>query len=178
MANSVIARSLKDAVLTIKDGTGTPKTVAVIIGTGNITWSVNTPKEYVLDRGLLASGTVRDADEVPMDVNLVCRYVDVNSDQGSTPAELVTPYEAIYRKGAAVTASWTSVGADPCEPYAVDLQLVHTPVCTGGTAKTVETIVFDEFRAEKCDFDPSAGTFTFSGKCKAVHPTVTRTQTP
>lgn len=170
---SVVRRSLRDAVLTIKDGTGTPLEVDVIIGTGNITWTVNTPNEYELDRGVVATGTVRAGDEVPLDVNLTCRYIDVFSD--ITGGEDITPYEAMYKKGAA--AAWVSAGADSCEPYAVDLVLVWTPVCTGGTPKTVETVTFAEFRPDSCAFDPDAGTLVFAGKCKSVHPTVVRTQT-
>lgn len=167
---STVKKSLREAVLTIKDGTGTPKTVIVKIGTGNLTWTVNTPMEYETDRGSIATGQVRAADDVPVDVNLTCRFIDVFSESG----ELITPYEAVYGIGAAATASWISTGADNCEPFAVEFEIIFTPDCSGGTPKVNERVVFNEFRAESCAFDPDAGTLVITGKSKEVHPTVNR----
>ena len=167
---STVSKSLRDGVLTIKDGTATPQTVDIILGTGNITWDVSTPNDYENDRGIVATGQVRKAEEVALSVNITARFIDILSDTG----EEITPYEAVYGLGAAATATWVTTGADNCEPYAVDLSLVFTPACSGGTAKTAETIVLPEFRADSCAFDPTAGTIVIVGKCKVVHPTVTR----
>jgi len=167
---STVRKSLREAVLTIKDGTGTPKTVDVIIGTGTLTWTVNTPNEYEPDRGVIGTGQVRLADESPVDVNLTCRFIDMFSVSG----ELVTPYEAVYGIGTASSDGWISAGADNCEPYAVVFEIVFTPVCSGGSPKTAETITFNEFRADSCAFDPDAGTLVITGKSKEVRPTVVR----
>lgn len=169
---STVKKDLRNAVLKIKDGTGTPLETTVIIGTGNLTYTVNTPMGYELDRGVLSTGSIRKGDEQPVEVSVNCRWVDVISDAGQTPVEAVTPYEALRRKGAA--AAWVSTAADNCEPYSVELEIVTTPVCLGGAAKVAETVSFSEFRVETCNFDLDAGTLSFSGKSKEVMPTVTR----
>ena len=170
---SVVKKDLRNAVLKIKDG-GSEETT-VIIGSGNISFTVNTPMEYELDRGNLATGSVRKADEQPVEVSVTCRWIDIYSDPGFTPAEAITPYEALKRTGAA--AAWETTGADNCEPYAVELELTTTPVCLGGTAKPPEVIVFSEFRADTCNFDLSAGTLAFSGMSKEVMPAFNATTT-
>jgi len=168
MADSTVRRDLREATLTIYDESETAS-VALIIGTGNVTWTVNTPNEYETDRGAIETGTVKAGDEQPLDINITCRYIDVIS----SGSELVTPYEAVY--GIEGAAAWDSVGADPCEPFATKIEIVWDPACTGGgTPKIDETVVFAEFRPDSCAFDPDAGTLVITGKSKEVHPTVTR----
>lgn len=174
---STTKKTWREGVLSIIDGSGTPKTVDVILGTGNLTFTISTPMEYETNRGVLSTGNVRAADDVPLELSLTSRFIDLYSDYGGSSDEIVTPYEAMYQKGQANADGWVSAGSDACEPYAVDLQIVFDPVCPGGgTAKTDETILFPEFRCESCVGDIEAGTLVFNGKCKDNHPTITRVQ--
>ena len=166
-------KQLRDAVLKILDGTGTPQEVEVGIGTGNISWTETFPKEYIPERGVIADGTVREADQEPCEVTVTCTWHNILS----TGSEDITPYEALRGVGAAATATWLTTGADACEPYAVDLQIftINAACMTVGTVG--ERITFTEFRVENCSFDIGAGTLNFTGKCKNVSPNTVRTTT-
>jgi len=159
-------KDLKNSTITIKDNGA--NSIDIKIGTGNLTWSENYPKEYEPERGSVGGGTVRDADEQPVEVNVTSTWENVVSEGSET----ATPYEALRRVGAAV--GWVSTGVDPCEPYAVSLEIKMDVNCTGTSTKLGELVQFDEFRVEKVDFDISAGTLIFNGKSKQVSPTVTR----
>jgi hypothetical protein len=155
---------IKNTILKILDGTGTPNTVTVKIGEGNVTWTEKKPRQYTKNRGRLDG--VRNGDEEPVELKIDCRWDFYKSD-GS---EDVTPVEAIKQQGAA--SSWTTTGSDDCEPYAVDIHIEYNISC-GATAD--ELYVFPEFRYEQIEFDLRAGTFSVSGMCNVTEPTVTRT---
>jgi len=164
-------KDLRNATLTIRDATTpTPLSTVVKIGTGNITFTENYPMEYETDRGSIANGTVRRGDDVPVEVNVTCTWFEILSEATDLPL-VYTPKELLRGEGRAVAA--ISVGADPCEPYACELELLLEVECATGARKD-EKIVFDEFRVESCAFDVSAGTLVFSGKSKQISPSVTR----
>lgn len=149
---------LDDGVLTFL-----PQQIEIKIGDGNITYTENKENEYLLDRGDLDS--VREGNEVPMDVNIDFVYEFVTTGTG----EVITPRDAV--KGVAGAAEWVSSSADACEPYAIDIEVEHTPPC--GTAET-EITVFPDFRHDSLDFDLGAATVSGKGRCNATEPTVTR----
>ena len=168
-------KSLKNATLQIRDGTGTPKVVTLRLGTGNITWTENYGYEYEAERGNIANGTVRATDEQPVDVNVTTKWeniiygtADPLVDSGD---ENVTPYEALTKTGAA--SSWATTGADSCEPYSCELYIEFDVDCSGSSVLP-EKVTFGEFRCESCAFDVQAGTLVFSGKSKEVRPSVVR----
>ena len=134
------------------------------IGDGNVTYTEANEYEYDLDRGVL--DTVRSGDQVPMDVSLdfVYEYVTTGT------SEAVSPMDALKKIGGAV--EWRSSSADPCEPYAVDVEIVHTPICT---TQEIETTVFPDFRSESREPDLGEATISVSGRCNATQPTITRT---
>lgn len=157
--------SLKNATLKIKDGTAvTPKEVTVKIGDGNMTWEEKRNMEYILDRGVLAS--VREGDDVPVDVRFDFWWEELRSSTGDTTP---TPYEALKKYGAA--SAWVSTSADPCEPYAVDLEFTYSPPC--GSAED-QVVLFSDFRYESLSCDPKAGTVACTGKANITAPTLTR----
>jgi hypothetical protein len=173
----VTARTLSDDVVTQITftpalGAGTYADNAVItfssqllsvkIGDGDLKYSESSEYLYDKDRGLLDS--VRDGDEVPMEVDLNFLWSTTVSGTG----EAITPLEAIKQKGAA--SEWVGTGAS-CEPYAVDIQVVHTPPC--GSAQK-ETYVFPAFRSEKRAPDFKSAAVAISGKCNVTEPVVTR----
>lgn len=137
--------------------------IEVKVGDGNLTYTENKEYEYELDRGNLDA--VREGDEQPMDVTLDFVYEFVTTGTGET----VTPVDALKGKGGA--AEWVSSSADPCEPYAVDMEIQHVPPC--GTAQD-ETTLFPDFRHDTLEFDLDDASISATGRCNATEPTITR----
>lgn len=140
-----------------------PQEITIKIGDGDLKYTETTEYIYDKDRGDL--DTVREGDQVPMDVSLNFTYEHITTGTG----ELIAPMDAIKRRGGA--AEWVSSSSDLCEPYAVDLQVIHTPPC--GTAQ-IETTTFPDFRAEKREPSFKDSNISITGKCNAVEPIVTR----
>jgi hypothetical protein len=140
-----------------------PQELTIKIGDGDVTYTESTEYSYDLDRGDL--DTVREGNQVPMEVALNFTYEHITTGTG----EVISPMDAIKRKGGA--AEWVSSATDKCEPYAVDVKIVHTPPC--GTAET-ETTIFPDFRSEKREPNFKDSNISVSGKCNAVEPIVTR----
>lgn len=159
------AKDLKNATIIIQDGTPvTPNEIEVTVGEGNLTWSVKNPLEYRKNRGKL--GSVRNADEEPVEVTLEAEFDNVISNG----AEAVTVTEALTKTGAAAT--WVTTSSDACEPYAVNLIVEFEPECDDGTY--AERITFPDFRPDNRDYDVGAGQISIPGKCNATDVTVER----
>ncbi len=141
-----------------------PIQIDIKIGDGNLTYTENDEYEYDLDRGVL--DTVRQGNQVPMDVNLDFVYEFITTGTG----ESVTPMDALKKKGGA--SEWRSSSSDPCEPYSIDIEVVHTPLCT--TAE-IETTLFPDFRSDSREVDLGEAAVSVSGRCNATEPIVTRT---
>jgi hypothetical protein len=133
------------------------------IGAGNITWTEARSYEYVLDRGNL--DTVRQQDEVPLDISIDAVYDYITTETGQT----ITPVDAL--KGIGGAAEWVTSSADPCEPYCVDIEVMHCLPC--GTVED-EDLVFANFRYESLKFDIKAATIAVTGKCNVSEATATR----
>ncbi len=133
------------------------------IGEGELTYTENTNNLYDLDRGDL--DTVREGDEVPMDVTLAFTYEHITTGTN----EPIAPMDALKRRGSA--SEWVSSATDKCEPFAVDVVVVHTPPC--GTNQ-VETTTFPDFRSDKREVKFKDALITITGKCNAVDPIVER----
>ncbi len=133
------------------------------IGEGNLTYTEHTEYEYLKDRGDL--DTVKEGDQVPMDVKLEAVFEHIT--QGTS--EPVSPMDAI--KGVGGAAEWVSASADLCEPYCVDIVVLHTPPC--GTAE-LERVTFPDFRSETREVNYKDSTISITGKCKAIEPVVER----
>jgi hypothetical protein len=140
-----------------------PQQIEVKIGEGNLTYTESKEYEYELDRGDLDS--VREGNEVPMEVNLEFVYEFVRTGT----SEAITPVDAI--KGVGGAAEWVSSSGDLCEPYAVDIEVEHNPPC-GSTQS--ETTTFPDFRRDSLEFDLSAATIACTGRCNASEPTIVR----
>lgn len=147
-----------NAVLTFK-----PQQLDIKIGDGNLTYTSANNYEYELDRGTLS--TVREGDDIPLELSLDMVYEFVTTGTG----EAVTPIDALTRKGGAV--EWTSTSTDPCEPYAVDIEVEHVPPC-GGIQK--EITLFPDFRSDSREFDLSAASISVTGRCNVTDPSYLR----
>ena len=141
-----------------------PIQIDIKVGDGNVTYTENNEYDYDLDRGLL--DTVRAGDEVPMDVSLDFVYEYITTYTGET----VSPMDVLKKIGGA--SEWRSASSDPCEPYAIDIEVVHTPICT---TQALETTIFSDFRADSREVDMGEASVSVSGRCNVTQPTVTRT---
>jgi len=150
----------------VQDGnslTFLPQQIEVKIGDGNLTWTVNREFEYLLDRGDL--DTVREGDQVPLDVTLDMVYEFITTGTSET----ITPYDALNGIGGA--EEWVSSSDDACEPYAVDLEVEHDPPC-GSEESEITTLT--DFRYDTLEADLSAATVVATGRCNTVLPSVVR----
>lgn len=154
----------KQAVLVVKDGTGTPNTHTVVFGEGTFSWTRTRAIKFTPNRGVISTGTVRTDDEVPMEVSISALLNFMIKDSSET----ITLYEILFGENGA--SAYVSTG-DDCEPYAVNLEFTWTPVCVATTK--AEKLVFPKFMVEKCTPDMK-GIISFNGKCKATKPTITR----
>jgi hypothetical protein len=137
--------------------------MTIVVGEGNMSYTEKVAREYLLDRGVIYG--VRDGDEEPVDVSFEFMWEFLKASTGDPP----TVEDALKHRGEAV--AWVTSGADPCEPYCVDIEVTYTPVCAG---VETETITFAEFRYEELDHDMSAGTISITGKCNIKEPVVVR----
>lgn len=141
-----------------------PQQLDIKIGDGNITYTESSEYEYDLDRGVL--DTVRSGNQVPLDLSIDFVYEYITTGTGET----ISPMDALKNIGGA--SGWVSSSADPCEPYAVDIEVIHTPICT---TKAIETTVFPDFRSESREPDMGEASISVTGRCNAIQPIVTRT---
>ncbi len=79
-----------------------------------------------------------------------------------TAAAAVTPYEFLTQRYAA--SDFETVG-DACEPYAIDIEIVHTPPCDDIDP---ETITLPEFRVDKIDGGIKDATLKVTGRCNVA----------
>lgn len=149
-----------NAVITIL-----PQQLAIKVGDGNLTYTEAKTYNYELDRGDL--DTVREGDAVPVAVNLQFVYEFVRTGTN----EPITPSDAL--KGIGGASTWISAAADKCEPYAVDMVIEYTPVCSGTVVETERT-VFEDFRHDTLAFDLSAASIAVTGRSNRTEATVTR----
>lgn len=140
-----------------------PQQVEVTVGDGNLTYTENKEYEYLLDRGDL--DTVREGNQVPMDVSLDFVYEHVRTGT----SEDVTVIDAV--KGIGGAAEWVSASDDLCEPYCVDIEIEHTTPC-GSVEDEITT--FPMFRHDSLEFDLSAATISCQGRCNVTEPTIVR----
>ncbi len=139
-----------------------PRRLTIKIGEGNLSFSEKNPMEYKRDRGVI--DTVRKGDEEPMDVSFEFWWEFLKASTGLTP----TIEDVLKKRGEA--SSWLSTGAT-CEPYAIDIEILYDPDCSGIEN---EKIILPEFRWESLNHDLKAGNISAQGKCKAKEAEVTR----
>ena len=155
---ALAAAVAEDAVVTFL-----PQRIEVKIGDGNITWTKNKEYNYELDRGNL--DTVREGDQIPLDVTIDFTYEHIRTGTSET----ITPDDALDGIGGA--AEWVSASSDPCEPYCVDIVIEHATPC--GSVED-ETTTLPDFRYESLNHDLDAATISATGRCNVTAPTVTR----
>jgi len=150
---------IKETIFQFKDGVAEVLTIKV--GEGTLTYTESREMEYALDRGLL--DTVREGDQIPIDVSFDLVWETLKALTSSTP----TPEEALKKEGAAST--WVSTSSDVCEPFAIDIVITNDPVCA---TQDLEEITLPDFRFESIDHDVREGTLAVTGRCNAIRSTI------
>lgn len=144
--------------------TFTGQLLEVRIGEGNVTYDETVEIEYIKNRGRL--DTVREGDEVPMDVAFDFMWEWINSVAGS---DIPTIEDVLKQAGEA--SAWVSTSTDPCEKYCVDLEIRYDPNCGGDNN---EKLSFPQFRYEKLSHDLGDSSVACTGKCNVTQAVGTR----
>ncbi len=140
-----------------------PNEIEIKIGDGNLTYSEKRNIKYIKDRGRLS--TVRQEDDEPVEVKMDAIWEFIKASSGQIP----TIEDALKKRGEA--SDWVTSAADTCEPYAVDIEVLYTPPCSG---EQKERITLVDFRWEQFEHDLRQGMFSVSGKCNATEASVAR----
>jgi len=159
---------LKNATIWLKDGGvgSAQQSLEVKIGEGTLTYDERKNIEYVRDRGLL--DTVKEGDEEPIDVRFDFTWEFLQA-VSTTAAGTPTVEDALKQRGEA--SGWVSSSSDPCEPYAVDIEVDYVPPCGG---ELDEIITLPDFRYTSLAHDLSAGTVAVTGQCNATDALIVR----
>lgn len=131
-----------------------PQRIEIKIGEGDMSWTESRELIYDLDRDQL--DTVRLGQEQPVSVDLAFTFEYVTTQSGQP----ITPVDAIKRLGEA--SEWVSSSSDLCEPYSVDLYVIHDVPC--GTDHD-QSFLFADFRWEELDYSMQDASITVSGQC-------------
>jgi hypothetical protein len=140
-----------------------PQRLEIQVGEGEISWSET--REYIYDRDRDVLDTVRQGQDQPMSVDIAFTFEYVTASTDATP----TPVDVLKRQGEA--AEWVSSSADLCEPYAVDVIILHCVPCG---ADEDQEILLPDFRFESLDYSVNDAAISVSGQCNATDATVTR----
>lgn len=142
----------------------TGRTLNILVNEGTFAWEIGKAYDYELTRGVL--GTVAPGNDVPLSLNFDVQYDFITAVTGSGVPQ---PEDVLKKRGEA--SGWETAGADPCEKYAVNVELDHTPPCAGINH---EIVTFPEFRYESINHDIGGSRLAVSGKCKVTTVTPVR----
>lgn len=140
------------------------RSLSIKVGDGNLQFTENREFIYDLDRGLL--DTVREGNQVPLDVSLDFVWEFLTAISGATTP---TISDVLHHRGAA--AAWESSSDDPCEPFALDIEIEHVPAC--GSAET-ELITLPDFRWEALPHSMTDAQVSMTGRCNATEALILR----
>lgn len=159
-------RSLRDGVLVIKDGTGSPLTVTVACAEGDLSWTQTKEYREQWCRDTLTGKREGRQQGCEVSFSLKVDHLISYTDNSSDP---VTPYEILDNTGSAFTTT-----AARGDHYAVTLQFtVSDP--DAGNSGTDEVITFTTFAPESIQFqEGDDNMLTVSGKCLETRPTIAR----
>lgn len=154
----LVAAATDNAVITFH-----PHKIEIRIGEGNLTYSEKVDRQYKKNRGRL--DVVRNGDEQQLEISFDFVWDHIIGSTGDT----VNVEEALKQIGNA--ADWVSSATETCEPYAVDLIILYTPICSDVEK---EQIIFEDFRYESLDHNLKDGTVACKGSSNRTLPTITR----
>ena len=156
---TAVASNVSDtAVLTFL-----PQQLQISIGEGDLSWTENREYNYDLDRDQL--DTVRQGQDQPLELEMSFTFEYVTTESGQT----ITPSDALKQIGEA--SEWVTSSSDSCEPYAVDVYVLHCVPC--GSDQD-QDFTFPDFRWESLDYSIQDASVSVSGRCNATSVTTTR----
>lgn len=133
------------------------------VGDGNLTWDETFNHDYEYDRGEIDA--VVEGDDEPLSISLDMVYEFATAVTGTN---VPTPEDVIKRRGEA--ADWITTGSDPCEVFAVDLEVDYFPPCN----EQHEITVFPELRWDNLSHDLNAASISMRARCKVLEPETIR----
>lgn len=139
------------------------RAVEIKVGDGNLTWDTARNLEYEMDKGEIDA--VVEGDDIPVDLSLDLTYEYLTAVSGTG---IPTAEDVLKQRGEA--SSWVTAGADPCEVYAVAIEVDYAPPCN----YKHEISTFPEFRWETISHDIGQATLSVQGKCKVTDITTVR----
>lgn len=155
--------ALQGAVIDTAVITFAGRALEVNIGEGDLSYVENKERIYERNKGNLSD--VREGDEQPVEVTFAFTWEEITAVSGGTP----TIEDVFKNRGEA--ASWVSSDSDPCQPFAVDIEIEHIPSCT---TKEREIVLLPDFRYEQLEHSYEDATVASTGRCNVTEATVTR----
>ena len=143
--------------------TFTAQRLEIKIGDGDLNWTEGREMIYDLDRDTL--DTVRQGADQPLEIDLAFTFEYVTTQSG----QAITPVDAIKRIGEAT--EWVSSSSDLCEPYCVDVYVIHCVPC--GTDED-QDLLFQDFRYESLEYSIRDASIAVSGRCNVTDVVTTR----
>ncbi len=163
---SSATRSLRNGSLTIKDGSGTPKTVTDPCMDGDLTWTIANNNTVDYCRGV-ATGW-RKGNKEPCKISFTLKMASLLGKTANS-ADPYTAYEILTNQGSAFTSTVAGAGG----VYALDL--VFTLASPDSANDYDETVTFTDMVIDSCvqaEGDPN--TIKVDGRMLEEKPTVAR----
>jgi hypothetical protein len=158
-------RNLRNGLLILRDGTGTPNELQIPIQDGDLSFTVAKPTFTIRNRGKIDHR--RDGDETEMQISFSFKFEQWSYNNANTG---ISPSDVLLKQGGA--SAWNSTDPVACGPWAIDLVFrIHVPC----TPTSYEQLVFPKFHAESLQFSEAAeaNTIQVSGSSLAFVPTRT-----
>jgi hypothetical protein len=167
MAVSQLTRNLRDGELVIKDGSGTPKTLTVLLDEGDLSWTQRQRTIEVKDRGSIAAGHLRKGDDESVQLSFTARWTQ-RLGKSANPADPLQLYETLMLASGSGIVSTSSPGQQET------LTFEFTVVDPAGTAS--EKIVFNKVYRETLTMSEGddSNVIAFTGRSFATAPVVAR----
>lgn len=99
---SALTRNLRDGALVLKDGTGTPKTLTLLLDEGDLSWTETLDTKEISDRGVLDH--TRPGSQVSCQMDFSLKWTQLISKTVSTALDYVA-YEFLNNIGGGLTTT-------------------------------------------------------------------------
>lgn len=164
--SSIITRNLRDAVMVILDGSGSPKTLTLVLDEGDLSWQNSKSTIEVLDRGVLHH--TRPGDEVSVSLSYSAKWTQLIG-RAYTASEGDFLYEMVNNTG----SKYTSVAAAGEQFCLIHRFTINDPKSASNTSEQVQ---FNKVYMETCECSEGDeySVVNFSGRDFETAPTVTR----
>ncbi len=160
-------RNLSDGLLTVQDGSSTPKTLQVALDDGSLKMTRKRKVDPIYNRQAIVAN--REGKHQMHDISFKTSFNVFSGDTSGTTPSL---YEVLYGLGLAATLGWT--GADAAAGSAYCVNIIFQITAPTGAVEKSETITIGKFFIDSYDFAEGEGADTVDIKGKCVTITSTR----